>query len=61
MLLLMQMRYGSIDFFLPIDEKLILNGVATEELRSIVYVGSDESIPLELCCAVGSNKESLKI
>ena len=47
-------------FFLPIDEKLILNGVATEELRSIVYVGSDESIPLELCCAVGSNKESLK-
>ena len=44
-------------FFLPIDEKLILNGVATEELRSIVYVGSDESIPLELCCAVGSNKE----
>ena len=47
-------------FFLPIDEKLILNGVATEELRSIVWVGSDESIPLEFCCAVGSNKESLK-
>ena len=56
----MQMKIWKYRFFLPIDEKLILNGVTTEELRSIVYVGSDESIPLELCCAVGSNKESLK-
>ena len=47
-------------YFLPIDKKLILNGVVTEELRSIVYVGSTLSIPLELGCAVGTNKSALK-
>ena len=58
MLLQTTLTYTKYRFFLPIDEKLILNGVNTEELRSIVWVGSDESIPLEFCCAVGSNKES---
>ena len=42
-------------YFLPVDLKLVLNGVASEQLKNLTYVASEYSIPVELKCKVSDH------
>jgi len=47
-------------YFLPVDKKLVLNGVASEQLANLVYVASEISIGVDMKCKVADHNSDLK-